>query len=198
MKKATIRITFLVSIAFAVYSVLVITDVLPILNARISGSIVGVVWSFFAFSFACAALWYPKVGSILIILAGAYFLFMAGTTHHYLQIYLSVAGVYTVGGILHFIDAFFLARQERSERGKERFITKRRWLYIAGFVAFGLGLGFWSAWQFRYGDTPLFLNLPVDMLIGLFLPMTARRWRRPRRCSGGWLVPCWLCSSGRS
>lgn len=37
---------------------------------------------------------------------------------------------------------------------------KKRIIYIAAFVAFGLGLGFWSAWHDGRYDTPLYLNLP--------------------------------------
>jgi hypothetical protein len=173
LNRAAIIATFLSSVAFSVYSILVIIGVLSILSGRISGSTFGIEWSFFALAFAFAALWYHKVGSILIILAGAFFLFFtAWTTNHYPQVYLSVAGVYTAGGILHFINAFFLERWEPSARREEKpvgrkVVTKKQVIYIACFVAFGLGLGFWSAWHARY-DTPLFLNLPGYWIGGFF------------------------------
>ncbi len=40
---------------------------------------------------------------------------------------------------------------------------KKKLIYIACFVAFGLGVGFWSVWHTRY-DTQLFLNLPGEMI----------------------------------
>ena len=57
----------------------------------------------------------------------------------------------------------------------ETLVVKRKLIYIACFVAFGLGLGFWSAWQCRY-DTPLFLNLPVDTLGGLLAGEAIDLW----------------------
>ncbi len=42
---------------------------------------------------------------------------------------------------------------------------KRKIIYIACFVAFGLGVGFLTGWHDAHYDTPLFLNLP-GYLIG--------------------------------
>lgn len=52
-------------------------------------------------------------------------------------------------------------------------ITTKKIIYIACFVAFGLGVGFLTAWHDARYDTPLFLNLP-----------------------GGydWRVFCWACA----
>lgn len=50
---------------------------------------------------------------------------------------------------------------------------KRKLIYIACFVAFGLGVGFWSVWHTRY-DTQLFLNLPGEMIGDAFYGMWTR------------------------
>lgn len=62
----------------------------------------------------------------------------------------------------------------RSRRKGERVSSmKRRIIYIACFVAFGLGVGFWSVWHTRY-DTPLFLNMPGELIGEAFHGMWVR------------------------
>jgi len=43
-------------------------------------------------------------------------------------------------------------------------ITTKQIIYIACFVAFGIGLGFFAAWHNSRYDTPLYLNLPASYL----------------------------------
>jgi hypothetical protein len=47
-------------------------------------------------------------------------------------------------------------------------ITTKKIIYIACFVAFGLGVGFWSVWHNARYDTPLYLNLPGDLISDAF------------------------------
>ena len=103
MKKAAIIITFLPLIAFIIYQV-----------CR-PAPIFGVIWCFFAIIFAFIALRYHRVGSILVIFLGAFFFFSVWATNHYIEIYLPVSGVYTIGGILHFINAFFIKKRMSSD-----------------------------------------------------------------------------------
>jgi len=98
LRKAAIIVTFLPLVGFVIY------------QALRPAPIFGIVWCFFAVIFAVIALRYHKTGSILMIFAGALFFLSTLLTNHYIEFYLPVSGVYTVGGILHFINAFFLER----------------------------------------------------------------------------------------
>lgn len=111
LRKAAIIITFLPLVGYVIYAILVFTQVLQIFDVYLTIQTFGMVWCFFAIIFALIALRYHKTGSILIIFAGVLFFVSVLLTNHYPGRHLPLSGVYTVGGILHFINAFFLERR---------------------------------------------------------------------------------------
>jgi hypothetical protein len=108
LRKAAIIVTFLPLAAYVIYAILAFTDALSIFDVYLTIQTFGMVWCFFAIIFAFIALRFHKTGSILIIFAGVLFFVSVLLTNHYPGRHLPLSGVYTVGGILHFINAFFL------------------------------------------------------------------------------------------
>lgn len=159
MRKAAIIVSFLPLAGYVLYAILVFTQVLQVCDVYLTIQAFGILWCFFAIIFAFTALWYNRTGSILMILAGVLFFVSVLLTNHYPGRHLPLSGIYTIGGILHFINAFFLEKRE-PQQIKEKVGTRRKLIYIACFVAFGVGLGFWSAWHDGLYDTPLLLNPP--------------------------------------
>jgi hypothetical protein len=115
LRKAAIIITFLPLAGYVIYAILVFSGVLEKFDIYLTIQTFGMVWCFFAIIFAFVALRFHKTGSILIIFAGVLFLVSVWLTNHYPGRHLPLSGIYTVGGILHFINAFFLERRGRSE-----------------------------------------------------------------------------------
>jgi hypothetical protein len=115
LRKAAITVTFLPLAGYVIYAILVFTQVLTIFDVYLTIQTFGMVWCFFAIIFAFIALRYHKTGSILIIFAGVLFFVSVLLTNHYPGRHLPLSGIYTVGGILHFINAFFLEKRGHSE-----------------------------------------------------------------------------------
>jgi Flp pilus assembly protein TadB len=111
MRKAAIIITFLPLAGYVIYAILVFSQVLQIFDVYLTIQTFGMVWCFFAIIFAFIALRYHRIGSILIIVAGVLFFVSVLLTNHYPGRHLPLSGIYTIGGILHFINAFFLERR---------------------------------------------------------------------------------------
>jgi hypothetical protein len=114
MRKAAIIITFLPLAGYVIYAILAFTEALRAFDIYLTIQTFGMAWCFFAIIFAFIALRYHKIGSILIIFAGVLFFVSVLLTNHYPGRHLPLSGIYTVGGILHFINAFFLERRARS------------------------------------------------------------------------------------
>jgi len=114
MKKAAIIVTFLPLAAYVIYAILVFSSVLEKFDIFLTIQTFGMLWCFIAIGYAFIALWFEKIGSILIILAGVVFFVSVLLTNHYPERHLPLSGIYTIGGILHFINAFFLERREPS------------------------------------------------------------------------------------
>jgi hypothetical protein len=110
LRKAAIIVTFLPLAAYVIYAIIVLTGVLEPFDIYLTIQTFGMVWCFFAIIFAFVALRYHKTGSILIIFAGVLFFVSVLVTNHYPGRHLPLSGIYTIGGILHFINAFFLER----------------------------------------------------------------------------------------
>ncbi|MGD9118025.1 MAG: hypothetical protein PVJ08_04745, partial [Dehalococcoidia bacterium] len=104
--KAAIIVTFLPLAGYVIYAILVFSQVLQIFDVYLTIQTFGMAWCFFAIIFALVALRYHKIGSILIIFSGVLFFVSVLLTNHYPGRHLPLSGVYTVGGILHFINAF--------------------------------------------------------------------------------------------
>jgi len=111
LRKAAIIITFLPLAAYVIYAIIVFSRVLNPFDVYLTIQTFGMAWCFFAIIFAFIALRFHKTGSILIIFAGVLFFVSVVLTNHYPGRHLPLSGVYTVGGILHFINAFFLERR---------------------------------------------------------------------------------------
>jgi hypothetical protein len=114
LRKAAIIVTFLPLAGYVIYAILVFSGVLEKFDIYLTIQTFGMAWCFFAIIFAFIALWFHKIGSILIIFAGVLFFVSVLLTNHYPGRHLPLSGVYTIGGILHFINAFFLERRRRS------------------------------------------------------------------------------------
>jgi hypothetical protein len=114
MRKAAIIVTFLPLAGYVIYAILVFSGILERFDIYLTIQTFGMLWCFIAIVYAFIALWFEKIGSILIILAGVVFFVSVLLTNHYPGRHLPLSGVYTVGGILHFINAFFLERRARS------------------------------------------------------------------------------------
>jgi hypothetical protein len=114
LRKAAIIVTFLPLAGYVIYAILVFTEALRAFDIYLTIQTFGMAWCFFAIIFAFIALRYHRTGSILIIFAGVLFFVSVLLTNHYPGRHLPLSGIYTIGGILHFINAFFLERRERS------------------------------------------------------------------------------------
>jgi hypothetical protein len=114
LRKAAIIVTFLTLAGYVIYAILVFTEALRAFDIYLTIQTFGMAWCFFAIIFAFIALRYHRTGSILIIFAGVLFFVSVLLTNHYPGRHLPLSGIYTIGGILHFINAFFLERRERS------------------------------------------------------------------------------------
>lgn len=111
LRKAAIIITFLPLIAYAIYAILVFTQVLQIFDVYLTVQTWGMAWCFFAIIFAFIALRYPRPGSVLIIFTGVLFFTSVLLSNHYPERHLPLSGVYTIGGILYFINVFLLKKR---------------------------------------------------------------------------------------
>jgi len=120
MRKAAIIVTFLPLAGYLIYAILVFTQLLTTFDIYLTIQTFGMVWCFFAIIFAFIALRYHKTGSILIIFAGVLFFVSVLLSNHYPGRHLPLSGIYTVGGILHFINAFFLKAKPCRETEKEK------------------------------------------------------------------------------
>jgi hypothetical protein len=109
--KVAVIVTFLPLAGYVIYTILVFSRVLQILDVYLTIQTFGMVWCFFAIIFAFIALRFHKTGSILIIFAGVLFFVSVLLTNHYPGRHLPLSGIYTIGGILHFINAFFLEKR---------------------------------------------------------------------------------------
>jgi hypothetical protein len=109
--KVAVIVTFLPLAGYVIYAILVFSRVLQILDVYLTIQTFGMVWCFFAIIFAFIALRFHKTGSILIIFAGVLFFVSVLLTNHYPGRHLPLSGIYTIGGILHFINAFFLEKR---------------------------------------------------------------------------------------
>jgi hypothetical protein len=113
VRTAAIIVTFLPLAAYVIYAIIVLSGVLERFDIYLTIQAFGMAWCFFAIIFALIALWLEKIGSVMIILVGVLFFVGVLLTNHYPGRHLPLSGIYTIGGILHFINAFFVEKRGR-------------------------------------------------------------------------------------
>ena len=68
-----------------------------------SASTFGVIWCFIAFIVAVYSLYNHRIGGICAIVIGVFFIVPVIVRHHYVDLYVPIASIYTVSGLINLV-----------------------------------------------------------------------------------------------